>query len=188
EAYFGAGKGYADVAYVTVSTGVGAGVVLGGRLLHGQRSLAEVGHTVIDRRAFGAGEPATFERLASGTALARLAEEVGIAGGGPEVETLAAAGHRAARGVWEEVVLAIEVGLRNVIESFSPDVVVVGGGVGLSDDSLVATLGERLAADAPPGRRDPVEVVRAVLGDDAGLAGAAAWDRAFDPWAASRAG
>ena len=55
EATFGAGGGIADVAFITISTGIGAGVVHDGRLLRGRRSLAEVGHTVIDWKAWKEG-------------------------------------------------------------------------------------------------------------------------------------
>lgn len=186
EAYFGAGKVFADVAYVTISTGIGAGVVTGGRLVHGRRSLAEIGHTVIDRVAFEADQPATFELLASGTALARLAGEAGITGGGAEVERLAAAGDARAVAIWDRVVTAIGIGLGNVVEVFSPEAIVVGGGVGLSTESLLEAVRTHLAGHRPPGLREPVAVVRAALGDDAGLAGAAGWAEAFDPKAASR--
>ncbi len=58
----------ADMAYLTISTGIGAGVVLGGKLVAGDHSLAEVGHTVIDWRAWrGEGKASTLEELASGT-------------------------------------------------------------------------------------------------------------------------
>ena len=77
EAAFGAGAGIADVAYLTISTGIGAGVVHDGRLLRGRRSLAEVGHTVIDWRAWKEGLPSTLEELGSGSGLARMAREVG---------------------------------------------------------------------------------------------------------------
>ncbi len=73
EAAFGAGAGTADVAYLTISTGIGAGVVFGGRLLRGRRSLGEVGHTVIDWRAWRAGLPSTLEELGSGSGVARIA-------------------------------------------------------------------------------------------------------------------
>ena len=78
EAWFGAGRDFADVAYLTVSTGIGAGIVTGGLLVHGGRSLAEVGHTVVDGEALADGRPATVEELGSGTALDRLAEEAGL--------------------------------------------------------------------------------------------------------------
>lgn len=188
EAWFGAGRGFADVVYVTISTGIGAGVVLGGRLVHGRRSLAEVGHSVMDADAWGQGRPATFEHLASGTALARLGAEAGIAGGGAEVERLARSGDARALAVWERVVAAAAVGLGNLAELFSPEVIVVGGGVGLSGDGFLAPVRRCLAQRPPPGFARPgesgmrfPEVVRASLGDDAGLAGAAAWSSAFVP-------
>ncbi len=75
EAVFGAGARGVDVAYLTISTGIGAGIVHHGRLEHGRRSLAELGHTVIDRRAWREGLPSTLEELGSGSGLARLAHE-----------------------------------------------------------------------------------------------------------------
>lgn len=192
EAYFGAGRGFDDVVYMTVSTGVGAGVVLGGRLVHGTRSLAELGHTVIDWVASGDGRPATLEELCSGTALARLAAEAGVSaetGVAPEgalVQRRAAAGDPQARAVWDVVVAAAVVGLGNAAEVFSPDVIVVGGGVGLSGEAFLSEVREGLVRRPPAGfaiaqghGRDPVQVVRAELGDDAGLVGAAAWSIAF---------
>jgi glucokinase len=84
EAWFGAGQGHRDVAYLTVSTGIGAGMVTGGLLVHGSRSLAEVGHSIVDWRGLGRGR-ATVEQLGSGTALARLAQEAGLDADGREV-------------------------------------------------------------------------------------------------------
>src|SRR5258708_6544363 len=69
ETWFGAGRAHTDVVYVTFSTGVGAGVVLARRLLHGRRSLVEVGHTIIDLGASSETGHGTLEGLASGTAL-----------------------------------------------------------------------------------------------------------------------
>ena len=73
EAWFGAGATSPAVAYLTISTGIGAGVVNGGRVLRGTRSLAEVGHVVIDWRAWRDGAPSTVEELGSGSGVARLA-------------------------------------------------------------------------------------------------------------------
>ena len=93
EATFGAGAPGTDVAFLTISTGIGAGVVNSGRLLRGRRSLAEVGHTVIDWRAWREGRPSTLEELGSGSGLARLAGEAGLgAVGAREVEARAHAG------------------------------------------------------------------------------------------------
>ncbi len=180
EACFGAGRGYADMAYVTISTGVGAGVVLGGRLVHGQRSLAELGHTVIDRSALAAGLPASMEDQASGTALARMATEAGLQGGGSQVQRLAEAGDGRACEVWGRMIEAVGIGLANLAEVFCPEVIVVGGGVGLAEGFL-GPVRARFAERRPEKIRGPVLVVRAELGDDAGLRGAAAWASAFSP-------
>lgn len=173
EASFGAGRPYDDVVYVTLSTEVGAGVVLGGRLVHGRRSLAEVGHTVIDREAAAREEPASLEELASGTALGRLGAEVGIDGGAPEVVGLALGGHPGARWAFERVVEAAAIGVTNLAHLYSPQVVVVGGGLGRVGRPLLDPIAAHVRGHGPAGL--PVEVVAAALGDDAGLAGAAGW-------------
>ncbi len=177
EAYFGAGKGYADVAYVTLSTGVGAGILVGRRLLVGRRSLAEVGHMVIDRAAHARGEPSTFEQLASGTALARIAQARGLALSGPEIVERARANDPAALAVLDEIRLAAAIGIRDLAFAFSPELVVIGGGLGLNDDLLHPAIRAHLDAEGPPAMR--IELARAALGDDAGLIGAAALDRAL---------
>lgn len=185
ETFFGAGRGFGDVAYVTLSTGVGAGIVLGGVLMHGGRSIAEVGHEVIalDRLPGG---PATFEDLASGTALHREAMGAGVGSLAQEVVTAALGGNATARSLWDALIAAAGTGLANLAWVFSPEVIVVGGGLGLVGESLLAPLRDAVAAQGPPGMRQPIAVVRAELGDDAGLAGAAAWHRAFRPEAAGR--
>ena len=85
---YGAGRGSQDMVYITVSTGVGAGVILNGRLLHGRVSRAEIGHTIIDKSTRG-----TVESLGSGTALARLSGE-----DAPTVEARAKSGDQDALG------------------------------------------------------------------------------------------
>lgn len=177
EAHFGAGRHYRDVVYLTLSTGVGAGVVLDGRLVHGRRSLAEVGHTVIDRDAAAAGQPATLEDLASGTALARLAAQAGLEGDGAAVVRLVEAGHPAARAVWDLVVAAAAIGVANIAHLYSPDVVVIGGGLGRVGSLLLDPIRAHLVRHGPRGVA--VDVIGAALGDDGGLAGAAGWRDAF---------
>ncbi len=186
EAFFGAGKDFSDVVYVTFSTGVGAGVIAGGILLHGRRSIAEVGHVVIalDRLP---GSPATLEDLASGSALRREALAAAVGETAQQVVAAALAGEPPARGLWDALVAAAGTGLANVAWLFSPEVIVVGGGLGLVGEPLLAPVRQALAAQGPPGMRPPVRVVAAELGDDAGLAGAAGWHRAFRPEAAGRA-
>jgi glucokinase len=181
EAWFGAGRGVDDVAYLTLSTGVGAGVVLARQLVHGHRSMAEVGHTIIDLQASEAGRPATVEDLASGTAFGRMAAEAGLHGSGAELDAAVRARDPAALAVWDEVVAAAAATVVNLAWLFSPQTVVIGGGLGLVGDLLLEPMRTALAKSGPPALDEPITVVRASLGDDAGLIGAAAWREAFAP-------
>ncbi|MCU1375650.1 MAG: glucokinase [Actinomycetia bacterium] len=186
EWWFGAGKDFADMAYMTVSTGIGAGVVVGGLLLHGRRSMAEVGHTVVDGQALAEGRPATVEELGSGTALDRLAKEAGLDVTGKDLVDLVRTGDDAAAKVLTRVVTAAAIGAVNLAHLFTPEVIVVGGGLGLNGDLVLDPIRALLASRGPRGLPEPIVVVNAALGDDAGLAGAGAWHRAFRPEAASR--
>jgi glucokinase len=178
EAYFGAARSYADVVYVTISTGVGAGVLLGRSLVSGRRSLAEAGDTVIDRCAARRGEAASFEDLGSGTALARRAAEEGLPADGARIVELVHAGDPRAAKVWDELVAVIAIGVANLAVLFSPEAVVLGGGVGRNGDLLVPAVRSHLDVHGPAGLPAPIEVLVAELADDAGLTGAAAWRRA----------
>lgn len=185
EAWFGAGRDHRDVAYLTVSTGVGAGVVTGGLLVHGRRSLAEIGHSVVDWRALSSGR-ATIEDLGSGTALARMAAEAGLEADGREIERRWRAGDPVAAGIWEDAITVASLAAVNLAQLFTPEVIVVGGGVGLVGEAVLGPMRALLAVWGPAGLPEPVEVVNAALDDDAALVGAAAWHRAFTPEAASR--
>ena len=186
ESWFGAGRAYADVAFITVSTGIGAGVVTGGYLVHGRRSLAEVGHTVVDGQALAEGRPATVEELGSGTALDRLAEEAGIDVSGKDLVERVRGGDEPASKVLTRVVTAAAIGAVNLAHLFTPEVIVVGGGLGLNGDLVLEPIRNLLESRGPRGLPEPIAVVNAALGDDAGLAGAGAWHKAFRPEAASR--
>lgn len=175
ETYFGAGRGAADVVYVTVSTGVGAGVLLGRRLVRGRRSIAEIGHTVIDLRALNVGRPATVENLGSGTALARIASAAGIVGDGAALARLVRAGDANATRVWTEAAHAAAIGVANLAFLFTPQVIVLGGGVSSTGDLFTEPVRRYLQACGPPGLAETIEVRVAALGDDAGLVGAAGW-------------
>lgn len=179
EAYFGAGRGHADVVYLTVSTGIGAGVVLDRRLVGGTRSLAEVGHTVIDHAAGLRGEPASFEELGSGTALERRAAHAALPADGARIVALVRDGDPAATRIWDEIVSVCATGVINLAYLFSPSAIVLGGGVGRNGDLLIPPIREALDRRGPPELPTPIEVLIASLGDDAGLVGAAGWRRAW---------
>jgi glucokinase len=177
EARYGAGAGSADVAFLTISTGIGAGIVQSGKLVHGIRSLAELGHTVIDVRAWREGRPSTLEELASGSGLSRLGREAGL-GEVTARDVLAAArrGDRRAAALCEDAIAACAIGVTNLVLSFYPSTVVVGGGLGLRDEFFAPIRDLCLRRYEYPGT--PL-IVRASLGDDAGLVGAAGWSQAL---------
>jgi glucokinase len=177
ETYFGAARGHTDVVYVTISTGVGAGIVVGGRILVPRFSGGELGFTIIDRTAAAEGRPATVEELGSGTALARIASERGLDADAPEIVRLMNGGNATATAIWNGAMEAVGIGIANLVQLVSPTAIVLGGGVGFNNGDLVrAPIRDALARHGPPG--PPPEVLTAALGDDPGLVGAAAWRRA----------
>jgi glucokinase len=176
---FGAGRGTIDMVYLTMSTGVGCGVILGGKLLHGRRSLAEAGHGTLDAGAEKGMR--TFEQSASGTALGRIAERYGIDARGMALVDLVRARDARALAAWDELVTATGFGVASLAHLFSPEVIVIGGGLGLTGDLLYEPWRKALVAYGPRDLPDPILIRRAELGDDAGLIGAAGWASTFDP-------
>jgi predicted NBD/HSP70 family sugar kinase len=178
EARFGAGRGARGFAFVTVSTGIGAGVVAEGRLLRGARGLA--GHlgfwSLAGDGVAGAvrapdGGRTVLEHLASGTGIARA----GSAACGEPLSTRAVfaraeGGDARARAVVREAVDALARALVDLRWLVDPERVAVGGSVGLAPGYLVA-LRRALTRLEPD---DPLAVVAAELGADAGLLGVAA--------------
>jgi glucokinase len=175
EAAANAGNRGPDMAYLTISTGIGAGVVLDGELVAGSRSLAEVGHAVIDWRAWRDGHASTLEELASGTGVARQAREAGLGDlDAAAVAAAAAQGDPLATSIWHNAIAAGAAGVVNLVMSFSPSLVVIGGGVGRREGFFrpLRQLVLRQRAQFP----DDLDVVVSCLGDDAGLSGAGRWE------------
>jgi glucokinase len=193
---FGAGRGHADVLYLTVSTGIGGGVISGGRLLVGARGLAaEVGHmlAIPDGPLCGCGQRGHLEAVASGTAIARVARaklKAGdgseskiwdLAGGDLDAVTGAVVGAAALAGDAFAERLIVEAGtfigrtLASLLHAYNPSVVIFGGGVSLLGDIIlnpVRTTVQQYAMSDAYWRNCPI--VLAALGDDAGLVGAGA--------------
>ena len=177
EATFGAGRGFTDIIYLTISTGIGAGVVQGGLLVHGVRSMPEPGHTIVDIDGFPHGRW-SMEDFASGTGMGQRAQAMGLGGTGADVLAGLTAGDARATRIWEEALKVLRAGIFNMAMWFSPELFVLGGGIGLNAPGLTESIGEWLAEHPPPGL-PTLQVVRAALGDDAGLVGGAAWSRMF---------
>ena len=160
---YGAGRGFSDMVYVTVSTGIGAGVIIENLMLFGRYSLGEIGQSVID---WNTGE--ILEAVASGTALAQAA---GV--DAPTMVARARRGDKAALAHLDRAGRALGAGLLNLVRCYAPEAIVVGGGLGLAAGDLlldpVRAVFERSANGAPwP------QLIPAALGDDAGLKGAVA--------------
>lgn len=171
EARLGAGRGVADVLTVTLGTGIGGGVVSGGRLLGGAGGLAgEWGHMVVERGgpACACGRSGCWEVYASGSGLGRL----GRAAGGEAVAAAAAAGDRRALTAIGEYAGWVALGLANLVNIFDPTMLVLGGGVVDSAGLFLGQVRQLLAEEIGPWRSE-VEVVAAGLGPAAGAIGAA---------------
>jgi glucokinase len=189
EALFGAGRGHANLIYLTVSTGVGSGILVDGRLLVGARGLAaEAGHVVVqlDGPACACGNRGCLESVASGTAIAARAAER-LAGGEPSslrqemgeisaehVANAADAGDALARSVLTDAARAMGVGIASLVHLFNPSLVALGGGVTRSGELWWTTLLESVRRATLPGFERGLEIVPTQLGDDVGLLGAAA--------------
>ena len=183
------------LVYVTVSTGIGGGVVDRGKSFLGAHGLAgEVGHMAIDWRTDAApctcGRSGCLEALASGSAVARMAQ-TRLAEGGWESSTLhgtllenvnaelvfaeAGRGDALAQRVVDDVVQALSVGLTNVLHIYNPDLVVLGGGVsrGLDGLGLIPQINSLMLDRAMSQRHRDVRLAASALGDSVGLVGAA---------------
>jgi glucokinase len=176
---FGAGRGTQNLVYLTLSTGVGGGVVLDGHVFRGATGNGgELGHVTVDwrgRECRGCGRRGCLEAYVSGTSIAERAAEAGLHGAtAADVADAARVGDPAAAKVWRETCEALACGVTSIANLFEPEVVVIGGGVSRQGDHLLAPVREVVEAQVigPPGR--VVRVLEAALGDHVGVAGAAA--------------
>jgi glucokinase len=187
----GAGRGTQNMIYLTISTGIGGGVIADGRLLLGKRGMAaELGHMIVvpGGALCGCGHRGHLEAEASGPAIARKVltrikagefTSLGSASDPPEELTAAQVGAAAEGGdalsqaVIEEAGELIGRHLANLTCAFSPEAFVFGGGVSNLGDRLLNPARRILKAEVlDPLYLDHLRLVFAELGDDAGLIGA----------------
>jgi glucokinase len=180
EHWLGAGRGESDLLTVTLGTGVGGGLVLGGELYSGPGGMAgEIGHVVVDRRGpnCGCGSRGCLETLASASAARRRAIEKGVPREKPgDLELLAAAARRgpgAERDLLLEIGADLGRGLASAVTLLDIRLFVVGGGFGAALDVLEPGIRAGLAERTYGMRISDVRIVPAVLGADAGWIGAA---------------
>jgi glucokinase len=208
EHYFGAGKESADkgrpvktLFYVTVSTGVGGGVVDKGSVFLGANGLtAEIGHTLVDTSEAAlecqCGRRGCLEAVASGTGIERIARRRLASGefsgsalaaldadsvDSEAVFTAAEQKDPLALSILDGAVTALAIGLTNVVHLFNPDMIVLGGGVtqGLVKLDLLTQIDQQIRDRAMSELHKEFQLTSARLGDSVGLAGAAAlvWDQ-----------
>ncbi|TLN23078.1 ROK family protein [bacterium] len=186
---FGAGRGYHHVLYLTISTGIGGGVVVNDRLLQGSRGLAaEVGHITVEPNGplCGCGKRGHLEAVASGTGIAhyvagRLADGASsnylksAAPTAKEISQAAAQGDPLSLEALHRAGTFIGHALADFLHLLNPSIVILGGGVSRSGELLSqpirAAMNESVISPEYP--RD-LQIVPASLGDDCGLMGALA--------------
>lgn len=189
----GVAKGADDVLLVTLGTGIGGGLLLGGRLVRGRTGFAgEFGHMVVDADGIACpcGRKGCWERYASGSGLGRMGRDaadagtgwrlVDLAGGdagdvrGEHVTAAAAAGDAGALAVIERFAGWFALGLANLVAIVDVQTCVIGGGLVEAGDTLLAPVREAVGGSlVGAGHRPPVDIVAAGLGEHAGAVGAA---------------
>jgi glucokinase len=181
EHWRGAGRGHDDVLGMVVSTGVGGGLVLGGRLIDGGRGNAgHIGHVCVDPRGpqCVCGARGCLEAIASGPATAAWARAEGWANpAGTDARTMTAdarGGHPVALAALRRAAEALGVAIASASHLCDLDVVCVGGGLAQAGDLLFGPLRDAYAAQARMDFVRATRIVPAALGQDAGLVGAAA--------------
>lgn len=190
---FGAGQGLAHMIYVTVSTGIGGGLILDGELYHGNGGMAgEIGHTTVLPYGplCGCGNRGCLEALAAGTAVARQAREHVASGvptsmadlmdGDPEhitaklVAQAADQGDVEAQEILAEAMQYLGIGMSNLVNLFNPQMIVIGGGLINLGEALLDPVRRAVRRRALSAAAEAVRVVPAALGDKVGVLGAAA--------------
>jgi glucokinase len=198
---FGAGRGTHDLVAVTVGTGIGGGIVHDDRLVRGSYGMAaEFGHLVRvqDGRLCGCGKRGCWEQYASGNALLRKARDLaadrrgeahlllGLGDGTPEgvtgmhVTQAAREGDPVALEAFRRIGTWLGTGLADVAALLDPAVFVIGGGVSEAGELLLSPAREAFTSTLVAGGHRPhARIVSAVLGNDAGMIGAADLARSF---------
>lgn len=189
EFMFGAGKGTENMIYITVSTGIGGGAILNGKIYRGRTTNAlEVGHTTVEpfsSARCNCGNLGCLEALSSGTAIAKRAKDAVLSNidttlkmyeiiTSYEVFKEAANGDKVAISIRDNALKYLGVGVTNIINTFDPDKVVIGGGVSKAGEIVFDKIKEVVAERGLKTITEGCEIVPAELGTDAGVIGAVA--------------
>jgi glucokinase len=192
---WGAGRGYRNVFYATIGTGIGTGIVFDGQIYHGRTgAAAEGGHVSIDYRGprCACGKHGCIEVLAAGPAITRRARAkvaadpargkalLALANGSAEAVTSEMVGQAYAQGdslaeeILRETIELLTQWLGNIIDLLEPDVIIIGGGAATMLVPFFPEITQRLPACSINPRCQEIPIVGAFYGADAGVAGGAA--------------
>ncbi len=184
EQRYGAGRSFRSFVLLTLGTGIGSGLILDGRLWRGAAGMAgEAGHVTVvsaaDAVPCGCGNRGCAERYASATAVARMAREAGLPGA-PDAaavarlagEEISAAGETA-REIYRTAGRYLGVLVAGLINIFNPEAILIGGGMSEAWDLFEPALRAEVLARAHRPMGVTTALLRAALGDDAGILGAA---------------
>jgi glucokinase len=189
---YGTGQGHRDVLYLTISTGIGGGVISDGHLLQGYHGLAaELGHVTVEAQGplCSCGFPGHIEAFASGPAIARFVNEQLALGtqsmllqspnlSARQVADAAQKGDALARSAFARAGEYLGIAVANYLHTFDPSVLIFGGGVAQVGDLLFKPFEESLRRRVfHPRYLEKLIITRGALGDDAGLLGALALAR-----------
>jgi len=191
---YGAGQGHHNLIYLTISTGIGGGVIMDDHLVLGEHGMAtELGHMMIlpDGPLCGCGQPGHLEAISSGTAIAAFVTAE-LKKGTPSILTLtppltskeisnaALAGDALAKIAYQRAGTYLGMALANYLHIFNPSIIICGGGVSYSGDLIFKPARETMAKYVmDPEYLQGLTLTTARLGDDAGLMGALAMARSL---------
>ena len=192
EQKFGAGKGFNNLLYVTISTGIGGGIIADGKLIHGRTGNAgEIGHITVIPNGIrcGCGARGCLEAVCSGTGIARrFVEKIKsgadsrVIGRVQNIEQItakhiaeaAAEGDPLAIDIWEETIFYLSIGLGNLIVMFEPEAIILGGGVSMTGEQLFRPLQEQISNHVKILPAEKIQILHAGLGAESGIYGALA--------------
>jgi glucokinase len=184
---FGAGKGHSDLLFLTISTGIGGGIICGNKLVTGWRGLAgELGHVVIlpNGPLCGCGKHGCIESISSGTGIARYVKEqldegvpsVFEPGSTPtskEIAVAAESGDELSKQAFERAGYYLGIMISNTLHTLNPSILILGGGVSRSGDLLMKPMLASLKDHVVSAEYlKDLKIEYAALGDNAGLLGA----------------
>jgi glucokinase len=193
EKYYGHGRGVSNFITVTLGTGIGAGIIIGGNIYRGATgSAGEVGHTIIalDGPPCTCGSNGCFEALASGQAITRRGKEesrrklggklLELAEGKEEnitgelVSRAAREGDETCQDILSEIGRLVGIGLTNIVNVFNPELIVISGGMSEAGELLLEPARKVVKEQALIPNSQAVRIVTTALGDRVGVMGAAA--------------